>query len=173
MVARASGSCESVTWAWASTSGSDHGRKLVFGDEVVEHGEQEVVGSVGSYDEGRGGSGDILRGDVDGDVAGVGRGVAGGDEEAGRVGGVRRTEGAGIAGDAGVKLAIGGGHDDVDQGALRNTRVDRGLGCGSVGGPEEEVAVRGGGRDGVVGELAGKDVAGSVGVARRGCGADG
>jgi len=145
----------------------DHGRQLVFGDEVVEDGEEEMVRAVGSYDEGRDAAGDILRGDIDGDVAGVGRGVAGGDDEAGGVGGVGRAEGAGVTGDAGVILAVGGGHGDVGEGALRDAGVNHGLGRGRVGWAEDEVAVRGGCGESVVGELGGGDVAWGVGVAGR------
>ena len=60
------------------------GGSFVLGDEVVEGGEEELVGAVGAYDEGGDGAGDVLCGDVDGDGAGVGRGVAGGDDEAWR-----------------------------------------------------------------------------------------
>ncbi len=91
----------------------DHGWELVLGDEVVEDGEEKLVRAVGAYDEGSDRAGDVLGGDVDGDVAGVGRGVAGGDDETGGVGGVGRAEGACVAGDAGVVFAVGGGHGDV------------------------------------------------------------
>ena len=133
----------------------DHGGKFVLGDEVVEDGEEEVVGAVGSYDEGSDGAGDILRGNVDGDVAGVGRGVAGGDDEAGRVGGVGRAEGAGGAGDAGVELAVGGGHGEGEEGALRDVGVDGGFEGWGVGRAEDVIAVGGGRGEGAVGELGG------------------
>ena len=119
----------------------DHDGDFVLGDEVVEDGEEEVVGAVGSDDEGGDGAGDVLFGDIDGDVAGVGCGVAGGDDEPGRVGGVGRAEGAGGAGDAGVELAVGGGHGDVDEGALRDAGVDDGFGRWGVGGAEDEITV--------------------------------
>ena len=111
----------------------DHGGELVLGDEVVENGEEEVVGAVGSDDEGGDGAGDVLRGDVDGDVAGVGGGVAGGDDELGGVGGVGGAEGAFVAGDAGVVFAVGGGQGDGDERALGDAGVEGGLqarGCG-------------------------------------------
>ena len=41
-------------------------------------------------------------GNVDGDLARVGRGMAGGDDELGGVGGIGRAEGAFVASDAGV-----------------------------------------------------------------------
>ena len=145
----------------------------MFGDEVVEDGEKEVVRAVGSYDERGDRARDVLRGDVDGDVAGVRRRATGGDEKARGVGGVRRAEGAGVAGDAGVILAVGGGHGDIDQGALRYAGLDHGLGCRGVGGAQDEVAVCGRCRDSVGGELFREDVSGSVGVAGGWCGADG
>ena len=89
-------------------------KRQMLGDEIVEGGEEAAVDSVGPDDEGRGGSGDVLTGDVDGDVAGVGRGMAGGDVELGGIGGVGRAEGAGVAGDAGIELAVGGAHGEFN-----------------------------------------------------------
>jgi hypothetical protein len=142
----------------------DHGGEFVGGDEVVEDGEEEVVGAVGADDEGGDGAGDVLRGDVDGDVARVGRGMAGGDDEAGGVGGVGCAEGAFVAGYAGIIFAVSGGHGDVGEGALRDVGVDGGLWRGGVRGAEDEVAVLRGRGEGVVGEVGGGDVAGGVGV---------
>ena len=143
----------------------DHGGEFVGSDKVVEDGEEEVVGAVGADDEGGDGAGDVLRGDVDGDVARVGRGMAGGDDEAGGVGGVGCAEGAFVAGYAGIIFAVSGGHGDVGEGALRDVGVDGGLWRGGVRGAEDEVAVLRGRGEGVVGEVGGGDVAGGVGVA--------
>src|SRR5580698_6596890 len=79
----------------------DYGGEFALGDEVVEDGEESAIGTVGADDEGSCGAGDVLRGDVDGDAAGPGGGMAGGDEKFGRIGGVGGAVGVGVAGDAG------------------------------------------------------------------------
>ncbi len=96
----------------------------MLGDQVVEDGEEEAIGAVGSDDEGSEGAGDVLRGDVDGDVASIGRGVAGGDDELGGVSWIGGAEGAGVAGDAGVVVAVGGEHGDGGKGAVGDVRVN-------------------------------------------------
>jgi hypothetical protein len=93
----------------ASTVGNgdgDHGRHAMLGDEVIERGEEQRVWAVGSYDEGRGRAGEILPGDVYSHAPGVGRGVAGGDHELCRVVRIGLAEGAGVAGNARVELAV-------------------------------------------------------------------
>ena len=85
----------------------DHRGQFVFGDEAVECGEEHVVGAVGANDERGFGAGYVCLGYVDGDLARVGRGMAGGDDEFCGVGGIRRAEGAFVAGDAGVVFAVG------------------------------------------------------------------
>ena len=60
---------------------------LCFGDQIVENGEEQAIGAVGADDEGRARAGNILRGDVDGDLARVRSGMAGGhDQLAGSLG---------------------------------------------------------------------------------------
>ena len=100
-----------------------------------------AVGAVGSYDEWGDGAGDVLFGDVDGDLAGVGRGVAGGDDHLGGIVGICGAEGVGLAGDAGIDFAVGGAHGEVDDGSLRHALLRGHLGCGIVGGADDEVAV--------------------------------
>ena len=68
------------------------------GDEVSEYREQGAIGPVRTDDEGGFGAGNILRGNVDGDVACVRSGLAGGDDEFGRIGRIRSAEGTGHAG---------------------------------------------------------------------------
>ncbi len=143
------------------------------GDEVVKDGEEEAVGTVGADDEGGCGAGNVLRGDVDGDVAGVGRGMAGGDVEFGGVGGIGRAEGAGVAGDAGIELAVGGAHGEFNDRALGDGGLEGGIRCGEVRGAEDEVAVVGEGGVGAVEEFSGLNVAGGVGIAGGRCGARG
>ena len=74
-------------------------------------------------------------------------------------------KGAGVAGDAGVELAVGGGHGEFGDGALGDGGVGGHLGRGRMGGAEDEVAVFVGGREGRVGKFGGADVAGGVGIA--------
>ena len=124
-----------------------------------------AVGSVGADDEGRGGAGHVLFGDVDGDVAGVGRGMAGGDDELGGIGGIGGAEGVGVAGDAGIDLAVGRAHGELEDCSLRHAFLHGHLRRGVVGGAEDEVAVGVGGGVGAVGQFFGGDVAGGVGVA--------
>ena len=116
------------------------------GDEVVERGEEQRVGAVGADDEGRGGAGDILLGHVDGDLAGVGRGMAGGDDELGRIVGVGRAEGVGVACDAGVDLAVGGAHGEFGDSSLGYVGCAVISGAGLWVGPSDEVAIFVGGR---------------------------
>ena len=84
------------------------------GDQIVQGREQSAVGSVRADDERRGRAGDVLLGDIHGHLAGVGSGVAGGDDQLGGVGGVGRAKGAGLARDAGIDLAVGGIHGEVE-----------------------------------------------------------
>jgi hypothetical protein len=137
----------------------------VLGDEIVEDGEEAAVDAVRADDEGRCGARDVLFGDVDGNVTGVGCGVAGGNQHPGGIGGVGGAEGVGVASDAGVEVAIGGAHGELDDSALGDGGVGGQLRRGVVGGADDEVAVGGGGRDCAVGEIPGGDEAGSVGVA--------
>ena len=110
-------------------------------DQIVEGGEQGAVGAVGADDEGGGGAGNVLRGHIDGDVTGVGSGVAGGDDKFGRVCGIGRAEGSGLAGDAGIDLAVTGTHGELDDLALRDAGLRGHLRSGDVGRAEDEVAV--------------------------------
>ena len=106
----------------------DEGGEFVLGDEVVEGGEKQGVGAIGTDEEGSGGSGNVLGGDVDGDFAGVGCRVAGGDDELGWVVRVWDTEGIGVAGDAGVVGAFGGGEGEGRYGAVRDGGLGEGIG---------------------------------------------
>ena len=92
--------------------------QVVLGDEVVERGEEHAVGAIGADDERGGGAGHVLLGDIDGDLARVRRGMAGGDDELCGVVGVGCAEGALVAGDAGVEFAVGGVHGEFDDGAV-------------------------------------------------------
>ena len=91
--------------------------------------------------------------------------MAGGDQEFGRVRRVRRAVGAGVAGDARVALAVGGGHGDFDDRALRDARLSGRFRRGGMGGPEDEVAVGAGRGVGAVGECSGLHIAGGVRIA--------
>ena len=119
----------------------DHDGDFVLGDEVVEDSEEERIGTVGSYDEGGDGAGDVLRGDVDGDLASVGRGVAGGDVELGGIRGVGRTEGSRVSGDSRVVFAVRRGHGDGDKLALWDVGIDGGLRRRGMSGAEDVVPV--------------------------------
>ena len=92
-----------------------------------------------------------MRGDVDGDVARVGSGVAGGDDELGGIGGIGRANGAGVAGDAGIDFAVGRTHGELDDRSLRHFGLHRHVLRRIVRRPKDEVAVCVRGRDGAVG----------------------
>jgi len=124
-----------------------------------------VVGAVGSDDEGSDAARHILRRDIDGDVAGIGRRMTRGDDEAGGVRRIGRAEGAGVAGDAGKILTVGGENGDFGECALRNSSMNDGFGWRSVRGTENEVAVFGGDGNAVVGEIGGRDITRRVWVA--------
>ena len=85
----------------------DHGWEFMLGDEAVEGGEEQAVGSVRAYDEGRDGAWNVLFGHVDRDLPRIGRGMAGGDQEFRWIGEIGRAEGVGVACDAGIDLAVG------------------------------------------------------------------
>jgi len=89
------------------------------------------------------------------------------DDELGRVIGIGRAEGVGVAGNAGVNLAFGRLHRELDDGALGNAGLLDRLGRGAMRGADDEVAIVGRGRDGTIGQLSRGDVTGSAGVARR------
>ncbi len=129
----------------------DHDGETVLRDEVVEGGEEGGVGAIGSDDEGCNGAGYILFGDVDRYLSGVGCGVAGGDDEPGGIFGVGGSEGAGVAGDAGIEFAVGGVEGELVYGSLREVGLRGGFGRRRVGWSEDEVAVRVRGRVGGVG----------------------
>ena len=143
----------------------NHDGHAMLGDQVVEGREQQPVGAVRADEERRLRAGDVLLGDIDGDAARVGSGVTGGDDQPGGVVGVRRAESAGDARDAGVDFAIGRGHGEVVDVALRNAFLRGRLRRAGVGGADDEVPVGGGARDGAIGQFFGRDVAGSVGIA--------
>ena len=144
----------------------DHHRHFVLGDQIVQRGEQGPVGSVRPDDEGRGRAGDILFGDVDGNVASVGSGMAGGDDQFGGIGGICRAEGAGLARDAGIDLAVGRIHGEVEDRSLRHAFLRGHFRRGIVRGAEDEVSVGVWRRDGAVGQFFRRDIAGRVGIAR-------
>jgi len=86
--------------------------------------------------------------------------VAGGDEELGRVGWVGCA--GGVTSYAGVELAVGGVHGELDDGASGDVGLGDGLGCCGVGGADDEVAFEVDAGEGVVGEVGGGYVAGRV-----------
>ena len=86
----------------------DHDRQFVLGDHAVERSEQHAIGAVGAYDERRGCAGHVCLGHIDGDLARVGRGMAGGDDELGGISWIGGAEGAFVARDAGIVFAVGG-----------------------------------------------------------------
>ena len=82
----------------------------MFGDQVVGRGEQRAVGSIRAHDEGSDGARDILIGNIHGDAARVGCGMAGGHYQLGGICGIGSAERSRLAGDAGIELAVGGIH---------------------------------------------------------------
>ena len=149
----------------------DHHGDAVFGDQIIEGGEEVLVGAVGADDEGSLRAGDILLGDVDGNVARVGSGVTGGDDEFGVVVRIGRAEGVGFAGDAGIVFAAGGLHGEGVDGSVGDAVADGDFGGGIVGGTDDEVSVGVGRWKGAVGQVFGGDEAWGVGIAGEGYGA--
>src|SRR5271163_1810088 len=74
-------------------------------------------------------------------MANVGSGMAGGYDEFGGIGGVWRTEGPGLAGDAGINLAVGRIHGELEDRALRHIWLRRRFRRGIVGGAEDEISI--------------------------------
>src|SRR5205807_2675851 len=119
----------------------DHHRHAVLCDEVVERDKERAVGAVGADDEGRGGGGVVLFWNVNGDIAVVRRGVAGGDDEFGGFGRVHGAEGVGLARDAGIDLAVGRLHGERVHRPLGHAVLSRHGGVALVRGTDDEVAV--------------------------------
>ena len=110
--------------------------------------------------------GDVLLGDIDGDSARVGGGMAGGDDELGRVGGIGRAERVGVARDAGIDLAVGRIHREVVHRSLRHAFLHGHFRRGLVRRADDEVSVGIGRRNRAVGQFLGLDIAGRVRIAR-------
>ena len=112
-------------------------------------------------------AGDVLLGNIHGDAARVGRGMAGGHDQLGGIVGIGRAEGAGLARDAGIKFAVRRIHREVVDGSLRHAFLDGHLRRGIVGWADDEVSIGVRGSVGAVGQFLRGDITGSVRIARR------
>jgi hypothetical protein len=90
-----------------------------------------------------------------------------GDDELGGIVWVGRAEGAGVAHDAGIKLAVDGAHGELEDRAMGSCGDGGHFESGGVRRAEDEVAVSIGRRQCAVEEFFGLDVAGAVGIAGR------
>ena len=93
--------------------------------------------------------------------------MAGGDDQLGGVGGVGRAEGVGLARDAGIDLAVGRFHGEVEDRSLRHAFLHGHLRRGVVRGAEDEVSVGVCRSVGAVGQVFRRDITGRVGIAGR------
>ena len=91
--------------------------------------------------------------------------MAAGDDELGWILRVWRPEGAGVAHDAGIELAVGRVHGELEDRAMGSCGDGSHFGSGRVRGAEDEVAVGVGGRQCAVGEFLGLYVPGGMGIA--------
>ena len=94
-----------VAAAVADGNGNHH-RHALLGDEIVKGREQGAVRPVGSHDKRRRRAGDILLGNINLNAADVGRGVAGGYDQFGRIGGIGLPEGVCLPGNARINPAV-------------------------------------------------------------------
>lgn len=138
----------------------------MLGDEIVERGEQVWVWPIRTDDEGRDRACDILLGNVDRDVARVGGGMAGGDDQPARMRGIGRAEGVGIARNAGIDFAVRRIHGELIDRSMRHIRLRRHIRRAGMRGAKDEVAVGCRRGKGAVRQLCGMDVTGRVGIAR-------
>ena len=118
----------------------------------------DAVRSVRADDEWRHGAGDILLWNINRDVARVGRGMAGGDDQFGGIGGIGRAEGSGLARDAGIDLAVCGIHGELDHRSLRHAGAGQSFPARAVRRTEDKVSIGIGRRDGAIGEFCGLDI---------------
>ncbi len=129
----------SITAAITDRDG-DHGRHPVLSDEIIQCDEQQSIGSVRSDDEGCGRAGHVLLGNIHGDSARVGSGVAR-DHQVRGVVGVDLSRRARLPSDAGINLAVSRTHREVMHRPRRHTLLVLHFRGGLVRGTDDEVAV--------------------------------
>ena len=153
-----------VAAAVADGDGNHH-RHAFLRDQIVEGGEQQLVGSVGADDEWRRCSGNVLFGDIDRHTPCVGGRMAGGDHQPGGIGGLDRAKGPGHPCDARIDLAVRRAHRERRDRALRHAFLHRHLGRRVMRRSDDEVPVGIGRRDGAVGQLLRLNISGRVRIA--------
>jgi len=121
--------------AAVADGGGDHHGRPALGDQTVEGRKQGPVGTVRADDERRCRARDVLFGSINRYPASVGTGMAGGDHQLGGVVGVRRAKGIGLAGDAGIDLAVGRFHGEVVDGSRGTPSCAVISGAGLCAGP--------------------------------------
>lgn len=142
----------------------NHDGHAFSGDQIIQCCEEHSVRAVSTNKEWRNCAWHVLPGNIDGDLAAIGLRRAL-HEQFTRVCGIWLTKRTGFAGDAGVDLAVGGLHSELDDLALGHALIDNCFWCGGVRGPDDEVAILFHLRNGAIGELFGLDVTRNVGVA--------
>ena len=143
-----------------------HRRHASLGDQVIESRKQRPVRSIGADDEGRDGAWHILFGDVNSNVASVGSGVAGGNDEFGGIRGIECAKCIGLARNAGKDLAIRRTDGELINRSLRHAFLRGHLRRGVVRGPENEVAIGICGGIDAIRQIFSLDISGRAGIAR-------
>src|SRR5260370_36325369 len=107
-------------------------------NEVVENEKERSVGSVRTHNERRCGSSLVLARHVDGHMPRVRSGMTRCDNQLRGIVWIGRAKRPGIAGNAGIDLAVGRVHYEFDHFALRDAELQLHFRSWRMGGPKDE-----------------------------------